>query len=66
MTGDRESVTRVGLVRVRNHCTFTWRAAECDAAKSAVLGPTHCAECIEELRRLGYQVVREADAGSED
>jgi hypothetical protein len=46
----------VGLVRVRDHCVFTWRAPAIDAAKKVEIEPGHCGDCIAELRNLGYVV----------
>jgi hypothetical protein len=46
----------VGLVRVREHCVFTWRAPAIDAAKKVAIEPGHCDACVAELKQLGYIV----------
>ena len=49
----------VGLLRPRQHCTFTWREPEGGGPRSAEVRETHCAECVAELRALGYRLVPE-------
>jgi hypothetical protein len=48
---------RVGLVRVRSHCTFTWRRAAGGDEKNVEVLPDHCVECVLEVRRRGYKVI---------
>jgi hypothetical protein len=47
----------VGLVRVRQHCTFTWRKAAHQDQRSVEVFGNHCADCVEEVRRRGYSLV---------
>lgn len=47
----------VGLLRVRNHCTFTWRGLVAGGQRSIEVLPDHCAECVAEVRRLGFDVI---------
>jgi len=49
----------VGLVRVREHCLFTWRATTREAEKRVTVEPEHCDACIADLPRLGYAVETE-------
>jgi hypothetical protein len=53
----------VGLVRVREHCLFQWRKAHANAPRHTQLEEDHCPECILELKRQGYQVVRKPPRG---
>ena len=58
MTDDAEPRhVPVGLLRVRNHCTFTWRGAVTGAQRRVEVLPDHCAECIAEVRRRGLEVI---------
>ena len=47
----------VGLVRIRQHCTFTWRRAARQEQRSVEIFPNHCADCVDEARRRGYTLV---------
>jgi hypothetical protein len=47
----------VGLVRIRGHCLFTWREPV-GAERCVEILPDHCAECIAEVRRLGFLLIR--------
>jgi hypothetical protein len=49
----------VGLVRPREHCTFAWEEPESGGRRTAWVRGTHCAQCIDELRALGYMLVGE-------
>jgi hypothetical protein len=53
----------LGVVRVRDHCTFTWQECEGGGRRSAEVRATHCAECVAELRELGYRLVYEDRSG---
>jgi len=55
----REPVVLVGLIRLREHCTFTWHELEGSGRRSADVRATHCAECVAELQDLGYLLVHE-------
>ena len=46
----------VGLVRVREHCTFNWRSLVESGVRVVEVIPTHCADCIAEVRRRGYRL----------
>jgi hypothetical protein len=52
----RPPLVLVGLIRVREHCIFTWQEPEGSAQRSVKILPSHCAECIAEIRRLGYNL----------
>lgn len=54
---------RVGLIRVRDHCTFSWRENEAGGGRSAAIQATHCPECVAELRKLGYVLVQDGAGG---
>jgi len=54
-----EPVMLVGLVRPREHCTFTWLAHAGGGRRSAQVRVTHCPECVAELRRRGYLIMSE-------
>lgn len=46
-----------GLLRVRDHCTFTWfRQAESEQ-RLVHVREDHCETCIAEVRRRGYDVI---------
>ena len=47
----------VGLIRVREHCTFAWRRATPADEVSVEIRETHCAPCIAEARRRGYRLL---------
>lgn len=49
----------VGLIRINQHCTFSWEQPQEGGSRSAEVGSTHCAACVEELRRLGYVLLPE-------
>lgn len=55
----RKPVVLVGLIRLREHCTFTWQEPVGGKRRSAEVRATHCAECVAELRELGYLLVQE-------
>jgi hypothetical protein len=59
-----KGVVLVGLLRLREHCTFTWREPQAGGRRSAEVRSTHCEACVAELRRLGYDIVS-VDAGAE-
>jgi hypothetical protein len=52
-------VVLIGLIRLRDHCAFTWEEPVGSGRRLARVRSTHCAECIAELGRLGYLIVRE-------
>ena len=49
----------VGLIRLREHCAFSWEEPERGGNRVARIRSTHCADCITELRKLGYLLVGE-------
>lgn len=51
----------VGLVRLRDHCTFTWAESERGGRRVATVYGTHCAQCVAELQERGYGVAPEGD-----
>ncbi len=52
-----ESDDLVGLIRVRQHCTFTWRRNLRHDQRSVDVFANHCADCVDEVRRRGYSLV---------
>jgi hypothetical protein len=56
-------VTLVGLLRMREHCMFTWKELQLGGPRSVEIGPSHCATCIAEVRQLGYQLIYKDGAG---
>jgi hypothetical protein len=50
------SPQRVGLIRIRDHCTFSWHANDSGGRRQVHVEPTHCRECVTELEKLGYDV----------
>ncbi len=48
----------VGLLRVREHCTFTWRGPVEGGQRTVEVFPEHCAECIAEVRRRGFDLIQ--------
>jgi hypothetical protein len=59
MTDASRPVVLVGLIRLRDHCAFTWEEPERGGRRTARVMPTHCAACVQELVNLGYRVVRQ-------
>jgi hypothetical protein len=54
MTIRHRNRTRLsGILKVRDHCLFTWRETE-QGERIARVKMHHCAECIVALRNLGY------------
>jgi hypothetical protein len=46
-------VDSIGLIRIRDHCLFTWRERDFGrGARVIEFTPEHCEECIAELRKL--------------
>lgn len=52
-------VVVVGLIRVRQHCTFRWEEPEGGGRRTVEVRATHCPECVDELRELGYLLAYE-------
>jgi hypothetical protein len=50
-------VMLTGLIRVRNHCLFTWQEPEGGGPRSVEIWPSHCAECIAEIRERHYRLI---------
>jgi hypothetical protein len=61
----RPPVVLVGLIRLRDHCAFTWEEPVGGGQRVARVRSTHCAECIGELGKLGYLMLREDPSKSE-
>jgi hypothetical protein len=57
-SGDARAM-RVGLLRPRSHCLFSWYEPE-GGPRAVKVRPTHCEACIAQLRELGYQLDYEA------
>lgn len=47
----------VGLVRLRDHCTFAWEATEPGGRRTVRVRSNHCPQCVAELRELGYALL---------
>jgi hypothetical protein len=47
----------VGLVQMREHCTFAWRKATPAAVPSIEIDENHCPQCIAEVRQRGYRLL---------
>jgi hypothetical protein len=60
MTDSARPAIRVGLIRPLEHCTFAWEMPAQGGLRTAMVTPTHCPECIGELRRLGYSLAGES------
>lgn len=56
----KQPVMLVGLLRIPEHCTFTWQEPEGGGQRSVEIVRTHCAECVAEIRKLGYRLVYES------
>lgn len=50
---------RTGLLRPRDHCTFTWTQGEGEAERTVVVRRDHCLQCVARLRRGGHRLVSE-------
>jgi hypothetical protein len=61
MSDPSKPVTLIGLIRLREHCAFTWQEPEAGGTRIARIRSTHCADCISELGKLGYRLVPEED-----
>ncbi len=55
----------VGLTRIREHCVFTWQEPEGGGQRSVEVLPSHCAECVAEIRQRGYRLVYPGDGGGQ-
>jgi hypothetical protein len=55
--------TLVGLIRIRNHCTFTWHKPEDSDQGSVEVRSDHCPKCMAEVQRLGYHLDRPESDG---
>jgi hypothetical protein len=49
---------RIGLIRIRNHCTFTWQKPADSDQGTVEARANHCPKCLAEVQRLGYQLAR--------
>ncbi len=53
------AVPSIGLIRVRDHCLFTWREQEFNRRTRTIeLTPEHCEECIQEIRNLSSEALQ--------
>jgi hypothetical protein len=52
-SSDRERSVLVGLIRLRDHCTFTWSKQEDGGPRTVDVRANHCSECVAELVKLG-------------
>jgi hypothetical protein len=57
MSDRADSGDLVGLVRIRGHCTFTWRKSQQQPQRRVEIRASHCRDCVDEVRRLGYVLV---------
>jgi hypothetical protein len=54
----------VGLVRINDCCTFVWEESEtAEGPRRIKVRASHCAQCIEESQRRGYEVIPEETKG---
>ena len=47
----------VGLVRVREHCTFAWRKVSPRTPASIEVRENHCPQCVADVRQRGYRLL---------
>jgi hypothetical protein len=47
----------VGLVRLRDHCTFKWQRSDGSDQRTVVVLDHHCLQCLAEARRRGYNLI---------
>ena len=52
---------RVGLLRMRDHCTFSWQQPEGEGRRTVEVLPTHCDLCVAALLERGYEIVSAGD-----
>jgi hypothetical protein len=57
--GPTSDSSRTGLLRPREHCTFTWTQDEDQADRTVTIRRDHCLQCVAELRRRGHRLVSE-------
>jgi hypothetical protein len=57
MTQPRDLGGLVGLIKVRDHCTFAWRRWVVDDTRRATRLSTHCDACVAAMQELGYVVL---------
>lgn len=55
----------VGLLRVSDHCIFTWRRREGSDRRAVVVQDHHCTSCVAEAVRRGFDVEHAGDAAGE-
>jgi hypothetical protein len=60
-SSDSDPRILVGLIRLRDHCTFTWRKQEDGGPRTVDVRTNHCSECVAELEKLGYTVNESTD-----
>jgi hypothetical protein len=60
-SSDRERSVLVGLIRLRDHCTFTWRKQQDGGPRTVDVRANHCRECVAELVKLGYGISESTD-----
>jgi hypothetical protein len=51
-----KAATRVGLIRMRDHCTFTWSEGEGSDVRSVEVRSNHCSEWVAALRGMGFRL----------
>ena len=64
--GPRQPAPRVGLLRVRDHCLVSWQQGEQEDTRTVEINSSHCEDCTNEVRRLGYVLVQKGAPGSRD
>jgi hypothetical protein len=47
----------VGLIRVREHCTFNWQRLDGADVRSVIVQDHHCLQCLAEARRRGFRLI---------
>jgi hypothetical protein len=46
------STETTGLIKINDHCLFTWCETIATRQRRIELRPEHCAACIDELKKL--------------
>ena len=52
--GPKKPHVLTGLVRMREHCTFTWEQPEGEPRRTAIVRENHCEACVTAVREQGY------------
>ncbi len=47
-----DAVEIIGLLKIRDHCLFTWREPERERRRIVEIRSEHCEQCIAELYKM--------------